>query len=56
VVRILEVVAKDASFRAKCHLRGRDQGLAQLHGPTRLREYVVDVITRWIAEDLARRD
>jgi len=30
-------------FRAKFHLRGRDRGLAQLHGPERLRRHAHDL-------------
>lgn len=36
-------------FRAKFHLRGRDRGLAELHGPTRIREHAGDLIRKRLA-------
>jgi len=36
-------------FRAKFHLRGRDRGLAQLHGPERLRRHADDLIGKRLA-------
>ena len=36
-------------FRAKFHLRGRDRGLAELHGPARLREHAHDLIAKRLA-------
>jgi hypothetical protein len=36
-------------FRAKFHLRGRDRGLAQLHGPERLRRHAHDLIGKRLA-------
>jgi hypothetical protein len=36
-------------FRAKFHLRGRDRGLAQLHGPARLREHAREILTKRVA-------
>jgi len=36
-------------FRQKFVLRGRERGLAELHGPTRLREHAYDLVDRKIA-------
>jgi hypothetical protein len=36
-------------FRSKFHLCGRDRGLAELHGPTRLREHAADLIAKRLA-------
>jgi hypothetical protein len=36
-------------FRAKFRLRGRDRGLAQLHGPERLRRHAHELIAKRLA-------
>ena len=36
-------------FRAKFHLRGRDRGLAQLHGPARLRQHAREIVDKRLA-------
>jgi hypothetical protein len=43
-------------FRAKFHLRGRDRGLAQLHGPERLRRHAHDLIGKRLAPAFPRND
>ena len=43
-------------FRAKFHLRGRDRGLAQLHGPARLREHAHDIVGKRLAPAEPRTD
>jgi hypothetical protein len=43
-------------FRAKFHLRGRDRGLAQLHGPERLRRHAYDLIGTRLAPAFPRND
>jgi hypothetical protein len=43
-------------FRAKFHLRGRDRGLAQLHGPTRLRRHAHELIARRLAPAFPDKD
>ena len=47
---------KEAQFRARFHLRGRDRGLAMLHGPTRLREHAHDLIAKRLAPAEPRND
>jgi hypothetical protein len=43
-------------FRAKFHLRGRDRGLAQLHGPERLRRHAHDLIGKRLAPAFPVKD
>ena len=43
-------------FRAKFHLRGRDRGLAQLHGPERLRRHAGDFVARRLAPAFPVKD
>jgi hypothetical protein len=43
-------------FRAKFRLAGRDRGLAELHGPTRLREHAHDLIATRLAPAEPRND
>jgi Domain of unknown function (DUF4186) len=43
-------------FRAKFHLRGRDRGLAQLHGPERLRRHAHELIGKRLAPAFPRND
>ena len=43
-------------FRAKLHLRGRERGLAELHGPARLREHAHDLVARKIGAAEPRND
>jgi hypothetical protein len=43
-------------FRAKFHLRGRDRGLAQLHGPERLRRHARELIGQRLAPAFPRND
>jgi hypothetical protein len=43
-------------FRAKFHLRGRERGLAQLHGPTRLRAHAHDLVRRRLAPAFPEKD
>ena len=43
-------------FRAKFRLTGRDRGLAELHGPTRLREHAHDLIAKRLAPAEPRND
>ena len=43
-------------FRAKFHLRGRDRGLAQLHGPERTRRHAHDLIGRRLAPAFPVKD
>ncbi len=37
------------AFRNRFHLRGRDRGLAQLHGPTRLRKHAEQFVDQRLA-------
>jgi hypothetical protein len=43
-------------FRAGFHLRGRDRGLAQLHGPARLREHAHEIVAKRLAPAEPRND
>ena len=43
-------------FRARFHLRGRDRGLAQLHGPERLRRHAHDLIGKRLAPAFPVKD
>jgi hypothetical protein len=43
-------------FRAKFHLRGRDRGLAQLHGPERTRRHAADLIAKRLAPAFPAND
>jgi hypothetical protein len=43
-------------FRAKFHLRGRDRGLAQLHGPERLRRHAHELIGKRLAPAFPYKD
>jgi hypothetical protein len=43
-------------FRARFHLRGRDRGLAQLHGPERLRRHAHDIVGKRLAPTLPAKD
>jgi hypothetical protein len=43
-------------FRARFHLRGRDRGLAQLHGPARLRQHAHDLVARRLAPAFPDKD
>jgi hypothetical protein len=43
-------------FRAKFHLRGRDRGLAQLHGPERLRRHAREIVDRRLAAAFPVKD
>jgi hypothetical protein len=43
-------------FRARFHLRGRDRGLAQLHGPARLRRHAAELIAQRLAPAEPRND
>ena len=43
-------------FRAKFRLRGRDRGLAQLHGPTRLRQHPHELIAKRLAPAFPDKD
>jgi hypothetical protein len=43
-------------FRAKFLLRGRDRGLAQLHGPERLRRHARELIGQRLAPAFPRND
>jgi hypothetical protein len=43
-------------FRAKFHLRGRDRGLAQLHGAERLRRHADELIAKRLAPARPRND
>jgi uncharacterized protein DUF4186 len=44
-------------FRSKFHLPGgRDRGLAELHGPTRLRQHARDIIGRRVAPAAPHKD
>jgi hypothetical protein len=36
-------------FRARFHLSGRDRGLAELHGPTRLRTHAAEIVAKRLA-------
>src|SRR5205814_8613639 len=43
-------------FRARFHLCGRDRGLVELHGPTRLREHAQDLVAKRLAPAEPRND
>jgi hypothetical protein len=43
-------------FRAKFRLRGRDRGLAQLHGPERLRQHAQELTAKRLAPAEPTRD
>jgi hypothetical protein len=43
-------------FRATFHLRGRDRGLAQLHGPERLRRHAADFVAKRLAPAFPYKD
>jgi hypothetical protein len=43
-------------FRAKFRLRGRDRGLAQLHGPERLRRHAQELTAKRLAPAEPTRD
>ena len=43
-------------FRAKFHLRGRERGLAELHGPGRLRRHAYELIAKRLAPAFPRND
>jgi hypothetical protein len=43
-------------FRAKFHLRSRDRGLAQLHGPERLRRHAHDLVAKRLAAAFPAKD
>jgi hypothetical protein len=43
-------------FRARFHLRGRDRGLAQLHGPERLRRHAHEIVARRLAPAFPVKD
>jgi Domain of unknown function (DUF4186) len=43
-------------FRARFHLRGRDRGRAQLHGPAKLRRDAADLIAKRLAPAQPYRD
>ena len=43
-------------FRARFRLRGRDRGLAQLHGPARLRRHADELIAQKLAPAAPRND
>jgi hypothetical protein len=43
-------------FRARFHLRGRDRGLAELHGPTRLRRHAGELIAKRLAPAEPHKD
>ncbi|HZR94252.1 MAG TPA: DUF4186 domain-containing protein [Gaiellaceae bacterium] len=43
-------------FRARFRLRGRDRGLAQLHGPERLRRHALEIVERRLAPAFPRND
>jgi hypothetical protein len=44
----LERLSRQA-FRRRFHLRGRDRGLAQLHGPGRLRQHAREIVGKRVA-------
>jgi hypothetical protein len=46
----------EKQFRERFHLRGRDRGLAQLHGPERLRRHARDIVRRRLAPAFPRND
>jgi hypothetical protein len=48
--------ARERSFRERFRLRGRDRGLAQLHGPERLRRHAQDIVARRLAPAFPRND
>jgi hypothetical protein len=43
-------------FRERFHLRGRDRGLAQLHGPERLRRHAHEIVRERLAPAFPRND
>jgi hypothetical protein len=43
-------------FRQKFHLAGRDRGLAQLHGPARLRQHAREILERRVAPAAPYKD
>ncbi|HSP73265.1 MAG TPA: DUF4186 domain-containing protein [Gaiellaceae bacterium] len=51
----IDLIARQP-FRATFHLRGRDRGLAQLHGPVRLRSHAENLIPKRLAPALPRND
>jgi hypothetical protein len=47
---------RERRFRERFHLRGRDRGLAQLHGPERLRRHAADIVRQRLAPAFPRND
>jgi hypothetical protein len=45
-----------SGFRERFHLRGRDRGLAQLHGPERLRRHAHEIVRERLAPAFPRND
>jgi predicted Fe-S protein YdhL (DUF1289 family) len=43
-------------FRARFRLRGRERGLANLHGPTRLREHAAEIVAKRLAPAAPAKD
>ena len=43
-------------FRARFHLRGRDRGLAQLHGSERLRRHAQEIVAKRLAPAFPVKD
>jgi hypothetical protein len=52
---LIERIGKQP-FRARFHLRGRDRGLAQLHGPERLRRHARDFVAKRLAPAFPYKD
>jgi hypothetical protein len=46
----------EKQFRARFHLRGRDRGLAQLHGAERLRRHAREIVAQRLAPAFPRND
>ena len=47
---------RESQFRERFHLRGRDRGLAQLHGPERLRRHATDFVAKRLAPAFPYKD
>jgi hypothetical protein len=43
-------------FRAKFHLRGRERGLAELYGPTKVRTHAMDIVSKRLAPAEPHKD